>query len=117
MLTASNETAPMPTINTVTAIGSYSNQRNNMGKPLIFPDPIAMVILETRRECGDGGRHVQLSTASGGPQFHRNWTEAFQPSLRLPISNAQVRMSSDSDRANAMRALRMQSKWMVSACH
>ena len=54
MLTASNEIAPIPTINTITAIGSYSNQRNNMGKPLMFPDHIAMVILETRRECGDG---------------------------------------------------------------
>jgi hypothetical protein len=40
MIRASNETAPMPTIKNVTAIGSCSSQRNNIGKTLyllIFP--------------------------------------------------------------------------------
>lgn len=88
MLTASNETAPMPTINTVTAIGSYSNQRNNMGKPLIFPDPIAMVILETRRECGDGGEARAVVHSQWRTAISSKLGGSVQPSLRLPISNA-----------------------------
>ena len=50
MTAASNETAPMPTIKTVTAIGSYSSQRNNIGKTLlsllIFPDPREICLLD-----------------------------------------------------------------------
>ena len=36
MAAASNETNLMPTIKTVTAIGSYSSQRNNIGKTLLL---------------------------------------------------------------------------------
>ncbi len=54
MTAASNEMAPMPTIKTVTAIGSYSSQRNNIGKTLlsllIFPDPARDLFVGFSRE-------------------------------------------------------------------